>query len=118
NLSPQRAARVAFRLKSLSQARRRFITKLDQMDQPRARPLKKRKHSLTAQPKMKVNLQGSAREKFHNSEQQKIYTKHSKERQLTSSPGRAMSKRIAGYMKARTRKGQVARDRVTSAKAE
>ncbi len=115
---PKRAKIIEFRMKTLAQVRKRFSKTLDRIDHVRKARIKKAKKSLTAQRKMKVELKDDARNGFIYREQKKMYANDTKLPRQHASAGRNMSKRIAGYMKARTRKGQVARDRITSAKEE
>lgn len=113
-----RAQLLDIRLKNLSEARERFSKKLERLNDFKASPQEKTKKSLTEQPKRRVDLHSSAQDEFKNNDKRKNYSKQSLDARHNASPGRAMSKRIAGYMKARTRKGQVAQDRLTSAKAK
>jgi hypothetical protein len=76
------------------------------------------KKSMTRQPKMKVELHDGSALQFHNTEQARIYDDALKSIRPQNVAGRAMSKRIAGYIKARTRKGQVARDRISGSKTK
>lgn len=114
----EKARLVEFRLKSLTKVRARLSKKMQSMDKVKAKPAVKAKHSLTAQRKMRVDLKDSPRNNFIYKDQKKMYSKHTKEETPDLAAGRRMSKRIAGFEKARTRKGQVARDRVTSAKEQ
>lgn len=76
------------------------------------------KKSLTAQPKMKVKLQDTCQEEFARSTKGKVYDESLTIERKKTNAGRSMSKRIAGFMSARTRKDQVARDRITGSKAK
>ncbi|HEX7675354.1 MAG TPA: hypothetical protein VF412_14360 [Bdellovibrio sp.] len=116
--SEEKARLLEFRLKSLTKVRARFAKKMQSMDKVKAKPAIKAKRSLTPQPKMKVELKDTPRNNFIYKDQKKQYSKHAKEETLDLAAGRRMSKRIAGFEKARSRKGQVARDRVTSAKEQ
>ncbi|QDK36694.1 hypothetical protein [Bdellovibrio sp. NC01] len=107
---------VEFRLKSLAQAQQRYQKKLDRMDQDTKKLLYPRKKSLTVQPKMKVELKDSPRDHFLYQDKQKIYDNSNKALREKHAFENANMKRVAGYSKARSRKAQVARDRVTSAK--
>lgn len=75
-------------------------------------------HKKKAAPKMKVEIHDGSVLEFDNTEQARIYDNALKSIRPQNVAGRAMSKRIAGYMKARTRKGQVARDRISGSKAK
>lgn len=107
---------VEFRLKSLAQAKQRYQKKLDRMDQANEQLLHPKKKSLTAQPKMKVELKDSPRNHFLNQDKGKIYDDQNRALREKHVFENANMKRIAGYSKARSRKAQVARDRITSAK--
>jgi hypothetical protein len=76
----------------------------------------KPKKSLTKQTKMKLELKGTCGNGGIITDQAQKYDENINLERQKNSPGRHMSKRIAGYMKARTRKGQVERDRVTGSK--
>ncbi|MDG0816881.1 hypothetical protein [Bdellovibrio svalbardensis] len=109
---------LEFRMKSLAKAHERYAKRLDRIDHLNAKPVVKQKKSMTAQPKMKLELKDSPRNSFLNGEKKKMYSKQLKEKRKKEIQGAVNSKRVAGYISARTRKGQVARDRVTSSKGE
>ena len=66
--------------------------------------------------KMHVPRKEPARENFRHNGKAKLYASQNEEQQKKNNAGRLMSKRIAGYMKARTRKDQVERDRLSGSK--
>ncbi len=114
----KRAKIVEFRMKNLAQAHERYAKKLDRLDHKGAKPVIKARKTMTAQQKMRLELNDSPRNNFLYKEKQKIYSKGLKEKRKRETQGAVNSKRVAGYISARTRKGQVARDRITSAKDE
>lgn len=117
--SLRKAKTLEIRLKILAQAQKRFSKKLEYLDHKDSKAFVRNKGSaLTAQPKMHVELKDSPRNKFLYQEKKKIYADHTKEQRRKDMQNAVNSKRVAGFVSARSRKGQVARDRITSAKEE
>lgn len=118
----KKAKLLEFRLNNLAKAHARYAKRLDRLDRGSGKVgLKveaKHKKALTAQRKMRVDLNDSPRNGFLMREKKKIYADQIKEQRNRTAQGTVNSKRVAGFMSARTRKGQVARDRITSAKDE
>lgn len=117
-LNGKKAALFGSKIKFLKAAQKRFSKNLDWLEQGAGFVAETKGSSKKSSVKSKIERHESPQQHFKNSEQAKIYDKDHKADRQKNSPGRLMSKRIAGYMKARTRKGQVARDRVSSAKEE
>ena len=118
--SDKKIAVLEYRLKTLHTIRTRYAHSLDRLDKremAKMRPAKvKQKRALTEQPKMHVNLQDSPRNSYMYKGKPKQYDQDTKVYRQLASPARETSKRIGGYIKARDRKGQVARDKVTGSK--
>ena len=107
--SPTRSKLIAFRLSTLQKARDRYYKKAT--GRVRAKPSTREKHSLTEQPKMRLQRQDSPRDFFMRQEKEKIYDRVARTKGNRNSALRNISDRIAGKTKSQNKKGQVSRDR-------
>jgi hypothetical protein len=120
--SEARSQVINFRIKNLSGIRKRLNEMLVAADKTKLgralKSTKKHPKRMTSQPKRKIDLHQTNKQSFASTEKAKMYDKSIVVERKKNSPGEAMSKRIAGFMKTRTRRGQVERDRATTSKAK
>ncbi|QDK46734.1 hypothetical protein DOM22_17015 [Bdellovibrio sp. ZAP7] len=104
---------VNFRLRSMEKVLERFdrILKKQRLEKRKAKAARGKK-SLTEQPKMHLKRADEPRESFLRRTKQKMYNKRTvqADSHFENAP-QMVGKRVAGYSSARSRKGQVARDR-------
>ncbi len=104
---------VNFRLRSMEKVLDRFdrVLNKERIEKRKAKAARGKK-SLTEQPKMHLKRADEPRESFLRKTKQKMYGKrsHQADAHFDNAP-QSVGKRIAGYTSARSRKGQVARDR-------
>ncbi|WP_413292721.1 hypothetical protein ACLSU7_14980 [Bdellovibrio sp. HCB185ZH] len=107
---------VNFRLRSMEKVLERFdrVLNKERIEKRKAKAVRGKK-SLTEQPKMHLKRAEEPRESFLRRTKQKMYNKQSMQLddRFDNAP-QMVGKRIAGYSSARSRKGQVARDRRNS----
>lgn len=110
---------VNFRLRSMEKTLDRFdrVLNKERIEKRKAKAARGKK-SLTEQPKMHLKVGDEPRESFLRKTKQKIYAKNRNEAEerLNNAP-QSLGKRVAGYSSARSRKGQVARDRRNSSES-
>ncbi|MEK2688902.1 hypothetical protein [Bdellovibrio sp. GT3] len=109
---------ATFRLRSMERTLDRFdrVLNKERIAKRKAKALRGKK-SMTAQPKMNLKRNDEPREDFMLKTKRKMYAKETTEPRGNLSATRTVGKRIAGYSSARSRKGQVARDRRNSSEA-
>jgi hypothetical protein len=120
--SEARSQIINFRIKNLSGIRKRLNETLASAEKTKLgralKSTKKHPKRMTAQSKRKIDLHQPNKLGFASTEKAKIYDESIIMERKKNSPGEAMSKRIAGFMKTRTRRGQVERDRATTSKVK
>ncbi|WP_413558642.1 hypothetical protein [Bdellovibrio sp. HCB209] len=110
---------VNFRLRSMEKVLERFDRILNKERLAKRKEKAARgKKSMTEQPKMHLKMADEPREDFLRKKKQSMYTKRRNEAEvrMNNSP-QNVGKRVAGFSSARSRKGQVARDRGNSSEA-
>ncbi|WP_413575839.1 hypothetical protein ACLVWU_15810 [Bdellovibrio sp. HCB290] len=112
------AREMNFRLRSMEKTLDRFdrVLNKERLEKRKARAARPRK-SLTEQPKMHLNRNDEPREDFLLKKKRTMYAKRTSIPRGNLSATKTVGKRIAGYTSARSRKGQVARDRRNSSEA-
>ncbi len=120
--SEARSQVINFRIKNLSGIRKRLNEMLAAAEKAKLgkalKSTKKHPKRMTAQLKRKIDLHQPNKLSFASTEKAKMFDKSLIMERKKNSPGEAMSKRIAGFLKTRTRRGQVERDRATTSKAK
>ncbi|WP_413585292.1 hypothetical protein [Bdellovibrio sp. HCB274] len=109
---------VNFRLRSMEKTLDRFdrVLNKERIEKRKAKAARGKK-SMTEQPKRHLNLKDEPREAFRLKKQGAMYEQSTTIPRENRNATKTVGKRIAGYSSARSRKGQVARDRRNSSEA-
>ncbi|MFS4458356.1 hypothetical protein [Bdellovibrio sp. HCB2-146] len=114
NAGGKREKLIEFRLRTLERVRDRYYKKVHGKSRPK--PSVKESRSLTAQPKMLVPLKDNPRDQFLRQARKKIYESEGLGLRKANAFRATAATRIAGTVKSRDRKAQVARDRKKAAR--
>ncbi|MBO9665979.1 MAG: hypothetical protein J7501_04135 [Bdellovibrio sp.] len=104
------ARRVGVRLRSLEKTLDRYSKHLSKERKAKRKVMARPKKALTEQRKMRLNRKDEPRVDFNMKEKKKMYAKSTIDPRHSASAARQVSRRIAGYVKARGRKNQVMKD--------